>query len=161
MRDELPTLYRVARRMVRSPEEAEDLVQQCLVKAFRAWDRFDGSHLRSWLIRILRNECASRHRSLAAQSQETELEETSAIEGPFWDEVTWRIDAEHVMRELDRLPDEYRTTLQLCDVEQFSYEEAAQAMAIPIGTVRSRLFRARAILRQRLAGVVSFSGARP
>lgn len=161
VRDELPTLYRVARRMVRSPEEAEDLVQQCLVKAFRAWDRFDGSHLRSWLIRILRNECASRHRSLAAQSQEAELEETSAIEGPFWDEVTWRVDAEHVMRELDRLPEEYRTTLQLCDVEQFSYEEAAQAMAIPIGTVRSRLFRARAILRQRLAGIVSFSGARP
>lgn len=161
VKDELPTLYRVAKRLVHNSEEAEDLVQQCLIKAYRGWDRFDGAHLRSWLIRILRNECASARRTLAAQTPDLPLEESTATEAPFWDEVTWRIDAEHVLRELENLPEEYRLTLQLCDVEQFTYEEAAEAMAVPIGTVRSRLFRARALIRERLSGIVCFSGSRP
>jgi RNA polymerase sigma-70 factor (ECF subfamily) len=161
VKDELPTLYRVAKRMVRNPDDAEDLVQQCLVKAFRAWDRFDGNHLRSWLIRIMRNELASNKRSLAAQAVDAELDESIVSQEPFWDEVTWRVDADHVLRELEELPAEFRLTLHLCDVEQFTYEEAAEAMGVPIGTVRSRLFRARSLLRERLAGIVCFVGSRP
>lgn len=156
IQEELPVLYRVARRMGCSSEEAEDTVQNTLVKAYKAWDKFDGRHLRSWLIRILRNE-----RLMALRSQKTdttsldEQETTLEIpEQPFWDELSWKLQAEKLMEELESLPEIYRLTIHLCDVEEMTYEEAAESMDIPVGTVRSRLFRARAMLRDRLTPYV-------
>lgn len=150
---ELNVLYRVARRMGCKPEEAEDCVQTCLLKAFQAWERFDGRHLRSWLITILRNE---RLMAIRSQKPEISLEESNVEEGieePFWDEVSWKMQAERILEELEHLPENFRMTLHLCDVEQMTYEEAAKAMDVPIGTVRSRLFRAREMLRKRLTPV--------
>ena len=161
VRDELPVLYRVARRMGCTPEEAEDVVQTALIKAFQAWNRFDGRHLRSWLVRILRNE---RLMSLRGSKPTASLDEPEAgevAEEPFWNQLAWKLEADRLLEELDRLPDIYRDTIQLCDVEQMSYEEAAEAMEVPVGTVRSRLFRARALLRERLGSSVTAQEATP
>lgn len=143
-------LFRVSQRMAANSDEAEDMVQQTLVKAFRKWDQFDGSHLRAWLIRILRNEVLMARRSA---SQEVSLErvgEGEMVQPPFWTEVLWRERQDLIMEALDSLPEHHRLLVQLCDVEGLTYGEAAHALDIPIGTVRSRLFRARAALRERL-----------
>lgn len=155
VREELPVLYRVARRMGCTAEEAEDLVQTALIKAYQAWTRFDGRHLRSWLVRILRNERLMSLRGAKVTASLDAPEATEVAEPPFWDHLAVRLDADKLIAELDRLPDIYRDTVQLCDVEQMSYEEAAEAMDVPVGTVRSRLFRARALLRDRLGAVVA------
>ncbi len=156
MRDELPVLYRVARRMGASPEEAEDAVQTTLMKAYQNWSRFDGRHLRSWLIRILRNERLMTLRSAKPVESLDQEGMPEPFEETLWDEVAWRMQADRILEELELLPEHYRMAVQLCDVEQMSYEEAAEAMEVKVGTVRSRLFRARAMLRQRLE---PFTGA--
>ncbi len=150
VKGELSVLYRVARRMGCSPEEAEDLVQIALIKAYTAWGRFDGRHIRSWLIRILRNE---RLMAIRSEKNEVSLDEPDApepVEEPFWNQLSWKLQVDRIMEELNQLPEIYKTAIHLCDIEQLSYEEAAEAMDIPIGTVRSRLFRARAMLREKL-----------
>ena len=150
VKGELAVMYRVAMRMGVSPEQAEDLVQITLVKAYQAWERFDGRHLRSWLIRILRNE---RLMALRSERPETSLDEPCANEAqqePFWDELSWKMEVDRVLEELKNMPDIYQMAIQLCDVEQMTYEQAAGVMDVPIGTVRSRLFRGRAMLRSRL-----------
>jgi len=149
VRPELAILYRVARRLTHSEDEASDLVQQTLMKAFQAWSRFDGRYLRSWLIQILRNENLMRLRS-SGKHEEVELDDQIAIDEPFWDEVHWRAQVHRVLIELDRLPEEFKLAVTLCDIEQMSYEEAALAMEVPIGTVRSRLSRGRALIRSRI-----------
>ena len=155
VRDELPVLYRVARRMGCSNEEAEDVVQTTMLKAYRAWEKFDGRHLRSWLIRILRNERLMALRS--RDEQNTSLDDSDTYEvpdEPFWEDLSWKLQAQKIIEEIQNLPEIYGLAVQLCDVEEMTYEEAAEAMDIPVGTVRSRLFRARAMLRQRLAGQI-------
>jgi RNA polymerase sigma-70 factor (ECF subfamily) len=153
VRPELTVLYRVARRLCRNPQDAEDAVAQTLVNAYRAWGDFNGEYLRSWLITILRNEVRKRHRYDAARPDTTEQDEDVATDG-FWEAVHWSLAVDRVIEELDALPEEFRLAVQLCDVEQMSYEEAAIAMGVPIGTVRSRLFRGRRQLRDRLVSVV-------
>jgi RNA polymerase sigma-70 factor (ECF subfamily) len=152
VKGELAVLYRVARRMGVSAEQAEDLVQITLVKAYQAWDSFDGRYLRSWLIRILRNERLMALRSEHPESSIEDTPDSELCDGPFWDEVSWKLEAERVLVELDRMPDIYQLAIQLIDVEQLTYEEAAQVLEVPIGTVRSRLFRGREMLRNRLQG---------
>ena len=149
VRNELPTLYRVAKRLCGNAEMTEDLVQQTLINAFRSYKRFDGRHFRSWLVRILRNEFYSQYRKADHDINE-ELEETSASVGPFWAEVESRVLAEQILSEVEKLPVAFRLTLHLCDIEELSYEEVAEIMEVPVGTVRSRLFRARAALRRKL-----------
>jgi RNA polymerase sigma-70 factor (ECF subfamily) len=133
-----------------TPEEAEDVVQTTLVKAYQAWERFDGRHLRSWLIRILRNERLMLLRGAHPTESLDDPNAQEAADAPFWDEVSWRMAADRIKEEMERLPEVYRMTVHLCDVEELTYEEAAEVMEVPIGTVRSRLFRARAMLRKRL-----------
>lgn len=151
VRPELAVLYRVARRMGCTQDQAEDLVQTTLLKAFQAWDKFDGRHLRSWLIRILRNEFLMVLRSSRSELSLDEPDAPEVQQAPFWGALSDKIDADEILAALTELPDIYRLAVQLCDVEQMSYEEVAQALDCPIGTVRSRLFRARALLRTRLA----------
>jgi RNA polymerase sigma-70 factor, ECF subfamily len=150
VRPELAMLYRVAKRLVRNADEAEDMVQQTLIKAYGAWDRFDGRHLRSWLLRILRNEVLMAHRSARDTVAIEEAEEAGTAEPPFWAEVLWRDRAGRVLEAMDELPAIHRELVQLCDIEGLSYDEAALALEIPVGTVRSRLHRARESLRRRL-----------
>lgn len=152
VRDELPVLYRVARRLGASPEHAEDLVQQTLYKAYRKWHQFDGRYLRSWLVRILRNERLAEIRSGKDDKDHDELKEDTAVDDPFWPALETQLEADRILQALHSLSEAHRMVVQLCDVEQMSYEETAEAMDIPIGTVRSRLFRARAEIRRRLGG---------
>lgn len=147
---ELPVLYRVAKRLGCKPEEAEDLVQTCLIKAYKAWDRFDGQHLRSWLIRILRNE---RLMVIRSQKDAVSLDEYEDLDIPtegFWTALSGKLEAERILAAIEKLSPAYQMTIHLCDVEELSYEEAAAVMDIPIGTVRSRLSRARQIVREML-----------
>lgn len=152
---ELPVLYRVAKRLTSNTTLAEDLVAQTLLDAGKAWDAFDGEFTRSWLIRILQNNFKKDIRRAASRPQTLPIEEQIvAKECDVWGELNWGAIGPQIIEEVDSLLEEYRMTITLCDIEEMSYEEAAEAMGVPIGTVRSRLFRARRILREKLAHYV-------
>ena len=153
-RSELPVLYRVARRMTRDADAAEDLVGQTLLRAATGWSGFDGRYVRSWFIRIMQNVYSKEMGKLSAQAVVVPLEETTSAPGDVWRDLDTRLLSSSIVQELDRIPEEYRLAVTLCDMEELSYEEAALAMEVPIGTVRSRLYRGRQILRERLAGMV-------
>lgn len=160
LRDEL---WKTAIRLTRSPDFAEDLVQETLIHAYRGFSRFKrGTNLKGWLMRILLNLFISHYRhqqrsvqtiSLEGLLEEMELEEENAdflLDDSVSPEeiVLAKVMDEEVENALKRLPDQFREVVILCDLEGLSYAEAAQALGIPIGTVRSRLSRAREILRQ-------------
>jgi RNA polymerase sigma-70 factor (ECF subfamily) len=153
-RAELPVLYRVARRMCLNPSTAEDLVGQTLLHAAAAWGSFDGRFPRSWMIRIMQNIFRKERSTLSAQSTHLPLEESTLPDQDIWDDLNQRLLASSIVEELDRIPDEYRLAVTLCDMEELSYEEAAEALGIPLGTVRSRLFRGRHMLRERLSSMM-------
>jgi RNA polymerase sigma-70 factor (ECF subfamily) len=147
---ELPVMYRVARRLVIEPSDAEDLVGQALLLAAKAWTGFDGRHARSWLLKILRNEYVASMRRKAARPVTVPLERADAVPAAPWDGTPAPSTGADLLKELDLLPDEYRLAVALCDMEEMSYAEAAEAMEVPVGTVRSRLYRGRMMLRDRL-----------
>jgi RNA polymerase sigma-70 factor (ECF subfamily) len=149
---ELPLLYRVARRYAMNAAEAEDLVGQTLLAAAKAWANFDGRHVRSWLITILKNEHLKAIRTRSSRPRTIALEDHSsdAADGDIGEEINQRAFVDDILRELDNLPEDFRMAVALCDVEQMSYEDAAASLGIPIGTVRSRLFRGRRALREKL-----------
>ena len=148
---ELGLLYRVARRMAMNAADAEDLVSQTLLAAAKAWDGFDGKHTRSWLITILKNEHLKSLRYRSSRPKTVGIEDGFDSAG---DDAGAQIDqrafVEDILRELDSLPEDFRMAVALCDVEQMSYEDAAESLGVPIGTIRSRLFRGRRILREKL-----------
>lgn len=150
----MPMLYRVARRLAANHEEAEDLVSQTILKAYKGYASFDGTHLRSWLIRILRNEAGLLRRSAAARVELVFEEQEALADNDTWQEVHWRASYDRILEEISRLPEEYRIAIQLCDIEELSYEEAAAAAEVPLGTIRSRLFRARRLVRGKLGSLV-------
>ncbi len=152
---EMPFLARIARTMSRSAAEADDLAQETLVKAFRAMDSFDGSYPRAWLARIARNTAINRDQ----RNREFLLAEEGTVEPePGPDDVS---DPQDIVlsqeidpllqRALDELPPAFRVLIQMVDVEDMTYQEAADALEIPIGTVMSRLHRGRNRLRKALA----------
>jgi RNA polymerase sigma-70 factor (ECF subfamily) len=147
---ELDILFRVARLLVRRAEDAEDLVGQTLFLAAKAWDKFDGTYPRSWMIQILRNEHFANLRRKGGRHDVPLDEVCEPSDEGFWEEIEWKLVGDLILDELAELPDEYRMAVALCDVEAMSYEEAAYAMQVPLGTVRSRLYRGRNLLRARL-----------
>lgn len=151
---ELPILYRVAKRLASNSSDAEDLVGGALLLAARAWSNFDGRHPRSWLIRILKNEHLGIVRKRSVRPEVALDDIVEPAEEGFWQAISWKSVGTNILSELDQLPEEYRLAVTLCDVEELSYEEASEAMEVPVGTVRSRLFRGRRLLRARLVGVV-------
>jgi RNA polymerase sigma-70 factor, ECF subfamily len=158
-------VYRVARRMVGSREEAEDLVQQTYERAFRAWRQFTpGTNLRAWLLRILTNLNIDRgrrqQRSPQTTSLDTEagdyflynkLESQVPEENPDEERVLERLSQDSVVEALAEVPHDFRDVIVLVDIGEFSYADAAQILDIPIGTVMSRLHRGRRILKKNLA----------
>ncbi|GIK31250.1 MAG: sigma-70 family RNA polymerase sigma factor [Armatimonadetes bacterium] len=150
---ELSVLFRVARRMGATFEEAEDLVQTTLLKAYQQWERFDGRFLRSWLIRILRNERLMNLRSARPVDNIDDIELVEEPDSTFWSVIADRLDADEILRAIETLPEPYRLAVHFCDVEDMTYEEASEAMEVPIGTVRSRLFRGRKLIQRQLAGL--------
>ena len=153
---EMPFLARIARTMSRSQAEADDLAQETLVKAFRAIDGYDGAYPRAWLARIARNTAINRDQRnrefLLADEGTVEPEPDPGDVSDPQDIVLSQVVDEDLRRALDELPPAFRVLVQLVDVEDMSYQEAADALEIPIGTVMSRLHRARNRLRRSLQG---------
>src|SRR5512144_853248 len=114
-------LYRVARRFVSNQDDAEDMVQQTLIKAYRNWDRFDGKHLRGWLVRILRNEVLMSKRGPAPAVSIDDVGEQEFVEPPFWNELLWREQSGQLMEAVEELPDIHKMLIQICDIEGLTY----------------------------------------
>ena len=156
-------VYRVARRLTGSREEAEDLVQDTYARAFRSWQQYQpGTNLRAWLLRILTNLNIDRgrrkQRSPEMQPLEegdyflyNRLEESSREPRSDQDAVVDRLSQDDVVAALSEVPHDFRDVIVLVDIGDFTYQDAAQILDIPIGTVMSRLHRGRRILKGELA----------
>lgn len=169
----IDALYRTALRMTRSPSDAEDLVQETYLRAFRSLHQFsEGTNLRAWLFRILTNTYINEYRKRQRRPTNTSLDDIEEFylydhlvdsgvqpteERPE-DLVLERLTTEDVARAIDELPDEFRQVVMLADVEGFAYREIADIAGIPVGTVMSRLFRARRRLRKQLLDLAVESG---
>ena len=155
------SLYNTAFRMTRNPEDAEDLVQESYLKAYKYYDKFqEGTNFKAWLFKILKNTFINNYRrrqQRPPQSDFAEIEES--FETQVSDEVKRRIKSpeeelledvldEDVQRALDDLPTDYRMAVVLADLEGFSYKEIAEILELPVGTVMSRLYRGRKLLEE-------------
>ena len=154
-------VYRVARGVSRSKEEAEDLMQETYARAFRSWQSFTpGTNLRAWLLRVLTNLNIDRGRRAQRTPDSQPLEEgdyflynrIEAATGETEEErVLDRLSQDHVAEALAEVPHDFRDVVVLVDIGDFTYAEAAQILDIPIGTVMSRLHRGRRILKKEMA----------
>ncbi len=161
-REHYNELFRAAYRLTRDREEAADLTQETLVKAYLGFQHFEpGSNFRAWLLRILTNTRISRYRHKMRRPETVEWDalttpdgrETVAAADPSpgpEETVLNSFTDEEVDRALAELPDEFRAVAIMADIYEMPYKDIAQALGIPIGTVRSRLFRARRLLRKSL-----------
>jgi RNA polymerase sigma-70 factor, ECF subfamily len=158
-------VYNVARRLVSTREEAEDLMQETYARAFASWRSFEpGTNLRAWLLRILTNLNIDRGRRAQRTPPLQPLEEgdyflynrleaAAGAPAPAEERVLDRLSQNHVVEALADLPHDFRDVVVLVDIGEFSYAEAAQILDIPIGTVMSRLHRGRRMLKKELADV--------
>lgn len=174
----LDNLYANALRLTHNPADAEDLVQETFLKAYRFRARFEqGSNLRAWLFRIQYNAFVNRYRRRTKRREiydelaqgpvaETAVSHSAvaALSDPDGNALRPML-AEEIEAALNSLPEDQRTVVMLADVEEFSYREIAEIVGCPIGTVMSRLHRARGALKERLAsqaeamGIISDSEA--
>ena len=138
--------YNLARWLVRDPTDAEDVVQEAYLRALKYRDGFDGRNLRAWLLSIVRNTCYTRLSKDQGWTEFDELEHGGSYVDAEADSIT-RIDAERLKVLLLHLPVEYREILILRELEDLSYREIAEVADIPVGTVMSRIARARKRLR--------------
>src|SRR5919106_7095707 len=163
--DLMPSLYNAALRMTRNRADAEDLVQETYLRAYRGFDSFEeGTNLKAWLYRILTNTYINTYRARKRRPEETELDEVEALSlyrriggleaamagRSAEDELLDRFTDAEVKEALESLPENFRMAVLLADVEGFSYKEIADILDIPIGTVMSRLHRGRKALQKRL-----------
>jgi RNA polymerase sigma-70 factor (ECF subfamily) len=161
-------VYRVARRLVGSREEAEDLMQQTYERAFRSWQQYTpGTNLRAWLLRILTNLNIDRGRRQQRTPATTSIDEAgdyflyNRLEAQSPDgnadeeRVLERLSQDSIVDALADVPHDFRDAIVLVDIGEFSYADAAQILDIPIGTVMSRLHRGRRILKKNLADEVA------
>ncbi len=160
-------VYQVARHIAGSREDAEELMQETYVRAFRSWRSYEpGTNIRAWLMRILTNLNIDRGRRKQRRPTEQPLEEgayslydrleqAAGQSGEDEEKLIERLSQSTIVEALADLPHDFRDVLVLVDLGDFSYQETAQILAIPVGTVMSRLHRARRLLRQSLAASVS------
>ncbi len=156
----LNDLYRTAARLVMSQSDAEDLVQETFMQAWKSFDRYQaGTNCRAWLYKILFNKVDHYRRKKYTQAKYLqEADEETFSNAAYAAPVSEHLTDEAITRALDKLPDHYREVVLLTDVHEFSYKEAADILRIPIGTVMSRLNRARTQLRSSLSGVAKEYG---
>src|SRR5690606_34850228 len=161
----IDSLYRTALRMTRNPADAEDLVQEAYLRAFRSLHQFKpGTNLRAWIFRIMTNAYINEYRKRSRRPTNASLDDLEEIylydhlidsgiqptsERPE-DVVLSQLTAQDVLDALDELSDDFREVIVLADIEGFSYREIAEIMDIPVGTVMSRLYRARRRLQRSL-----------
>jgi RNA polymerase sigma-70 factor, ECF subfamily len=163
--DLMPGLYGAALRMTRNPADAEDLVQETYLRAYRGFGGFEqGTNLKAWLYRILTNTFINTYRQKKRRPDESDVEDIedqylyrrlggleAALAGrSAEDELLERFTDAEVKEALEALPETFRMAVLLADVEGFSYKEIAEILDIPIGTVMSRLHRGRKALQKRL-----------
>ncbi len=162
----LDPLYGMALRLTRNPTRAEDLVQDTYVKAFRHWALFqDGTNLKAWLFKILTNTFFNDYKKKSREGVVVDFDDVQdhslALAAPEesgevdrgalpLDRYLREVMDEEVLRALDELREPFRSAVILVDIEEFSYQDAADILGTQIGTVRSRLFRGRAFLMERL-----------
>ena len=159
----LDAVYRFALRLSGSPDQAQDLVQDTFVRAFKAWDQYTpGTQCKSWLFTICRNlylrqrERGQRHDQIVAENTRPETPGADVI-NPLWSAVAdvdpegdffSSIVDEEVLRAIDGLPADFREVVMLSDVEGLSYQEISELVDVPVGTVKSRIFRGRRQLQK-------------
>lgn len=157
----MDALYNFAIRLANDPNDAEDLVQDTIVKAYRFFASYErGTNAKAWLFRILKNSYINNYRKQSKQPFQVDYDEISTYYESVRSERSDTTDMEEIMyRELlddevtsalNRLPEDFRTVVLLCDIEGFTYEEIANMLDVPIGTIRSRLHRGRNLLRSSL-----------
>jgi RNA polymerase sigma-70 factor (ECF subfamily) len=161
----MSSLYSAALRMTRNPTDAEDLVQEAYLRAYRGFGGFtEGTNLKAWLYRILTNTYINIYRAKQRRPIETDLDDVedlylyhrvhdaaaSGLGSSAEDDLMERITDAEVIEALDSLPENFRIPVLLADVEGFSYKEIAEIMDVPIGTVMSRLHRERKALQKAL-----------
>lgn len=162
---ELEVFLRVARTLTGNPTDAEDLVQETVIRAFRALDRFDGAHPRAWLLTILRHTNMNMHR----RQRPDLVEDWAAVQGarPAFgapgvpspeDMVVDQILNDDLEKAVSSIDARFRTVLLLVDVDRLTYAEAADALGVPVGTIMSRLSRARNRVRLQLRSTATVQG---
>lgn len=154
-------LYNFALRTTGNPDDAQDLLQETFLKAYRFWDKYEkGTNIRAWLFRIMKNSYINRYRK---ETREPDKVDYNNVEN-YYDSIRndsretsdlrqrmfGNLLGDEVTIALQELPDDFRTVVILCDIEELTYEEIAEFLDCPIGTVRSRLHRGRKMLQARL-----------
>lgn len=148
---------------------AEDLVQETYLKAYRFIDKYnEGTNAKAWLFKILKNAYINEYRKKAKRPKRVDFEEIISYHDTddksktnyldLREEIFENIMGDEITVEINNLPIDFRTVILLCDVEGFTYEEISRIIDVPIGTVRSRLFRARNILKERLKTYAATQG---
>ena len=155
----LDAAFNLARWLTRNGHDAEDVVQEAYLRAFRFFDQYQGGNMRCWLLTIVRNSCYTWMRQNRAQQLTTEFDEElhtdmSEIQSP---ETQLLRNADHRLlgQALEELPPVFREVLVLSELEELSYKEVADVLGVPIGTVMSRLARARHRLKESVARCIS------
>ncbi|MGA2036593.1 MAG: sigma-70 family RNA polymerase sigma factor [Acidimicrobiales bacterium] len=165
--EHMPALYTAALRMTRNPADAEDLVQETFLKAYRAFDHFEqGTNLKAWLYKILTNTFINNYRAAKRRPEKADVEDvedlylyhrldglqTAGTGRSAEDELFDRLTDDDVKAAIESLPEVFRIAVLLADVEGFSYKEIADITEVPIGTVMSRIHRGRRALQKALSG---------
>ncbi len=151
----IPALRRYARALMRDRASADDLVQDCLERAVSRWYQRRDGDLRAWLFTILHNLAVNQFRKSASRGRHVPIDETN--EDSFGEAASQeqKLMYQDVLAKLARLPEDQREVLLLVAVEDLSYAEAAKVLGIPVGTVMSRLSRARDRLQQEIEGTAA------
>jgi RNA polymerase sigma factor (sigma-70 family) len=152
----LDDAYTLARYLLRNAADAEDAVQECYLRAFKHFDSYRGPAMKPWLFAILRNVCRAEYARRATTPTST-IEDVpeSAEQTPLWHEaqetpeaqIIRRWDSDTIRRLISALAEPFRETFVLREIQNLSYREIADVAEVPVGTVMSRLARARALLR--------------
>jgi len=169
--EHMPALYSAALRMTRNAADAEDLVQETYLKAYRGFDSFsEGTNLKAWLYRILTNTYINAYRAAKRRPEVSDVEDVEDLylyhriapeagsTRSAEDEVLAGFTDDEVKAAIEALPDAFRIAVLLADVEGFSYKEIAEITDVPIGTVMSRIHRGRRALEKTLAGFAQARG---
>jgi len=154
-------LYNYAVRMTGSRDDANDLLQETFLKAYRFWDKYEkGTNIRAWLFRIMKNSYINRYRKETKepdtvdydkiQNYYSSIRDDSADANDLQEKIFGGLLEDEVAQALESLPEDFRTVVILCDIEGLSYEEIAEFVDCPVGTVRSRIHRGRKMLRGKL-----------